>query len=120
MCDFIPDMIQEFVDFIKSKKIGTECFFSKDSKEDNYFYNIIFSHFEIHEADDVTLYTIGWHDDDDKDLDFEHKVAFYVYKNNYLRTLGNVESALLSMLGRFNCEKYTKQIMKVLVLQDNE
>lgn len=114
MASFIPDMIDELVQYISQGTIGTEYFFSKDNKDENYMWDISFSHIELFDSPDVSYYLITWHDDDDTERCFEHKAAFYVHELHVNRTLGGVESALLTMLGRFCCNSYVEKIMNAI------
>jgi hypothetical protein len=118
MACFVPSMIDEFCDFIRSKAIGSELPFSMDDKDENWMWHIFFGCFEVHNSNTL-MYTITWHDDDDEHKSFQHKAVFFLYRNDWNRTLGGVESALVTMLDRFHCHWYAKQIMQALFLTED-
>ncbi len=114
MSTFIPDMIEEFVLFVKTSDTGTEKDFSKHTKND-FLQGVSFCHFEVPFCD-IRYFVISWYDDDDTNKEYEHRASFYVHPENQSRTLGGVESALFSMLGRYSCDAYTHQIVNALYI----
>ena len=115
MSSFMQDMIDELTTFVRSSQVGVDYDFSKDDREANFMWDISFSHFEV-PFSDIRYFVISWYDDDDLTKDYEHKAAFYFHRDNEQRTLGGIESALFTMLGRYSCDTYVHQIANALYI----